>query len=112
MTRSIFLAVGVAAGAALGACTIGPPPAPVVHRVTMIGSFYSPATVNARVGDTLQFVNDDTETHAVFVPTRGFGLDLGNQRPSENREIVLAAAGRFTVECVPHADMNLVVNVR
>lgn len=109
MIRPVLFAVVV--GAFLGACALAPPP-PTVHRVTMLGSAYSPSVVNARVGDTLLFVNDDTETHAVFVPTRGFGADLGNQRPSENREILLALAGRFTVECVPHADMNLVVNVR
>ena len=49
---------------------------------------------------------------AVFVPTRGFAVDLGNQRPSEAREIALWRAGRFEVECVPHGDMKLVVEVR
>jgi len=97
---------------ALGACAVAPPPAPVVHRVTMLGSVYSPARVDARVGDTLLFVNDDGESHTVFVPTRGFGVDLGPQRPAENREIRLALAGTFRVECVPHADMQLVVTVR
>ena len=110
MQRLAALSAGFAI--ALGACTIGPPPEPVVHKVTMAGSYYSPATVNARVGDTIAFVNDDTETHAVFVPTRGFGADLGNQRPNESREMRLALAGRFEVECVPHGDMKLVVNVR
>lgn len=110
MNRTFAVAFGFAV--ALGACAVAPPPAPAVHRVTMLGSVYSPATVNARVGDTLLFVNDDGESHTVFVPTRGFGVDLGAQRPAENREIKLAVAGTFRVECVPHADMQLVVNVR
>ena len=106
-----FLATA-ALSAAVGACTFEAPRAPVVHRISMLGSQYSPSKVDARVGDTLRFVNDDTETHAVFVPTRGFARDLGKQRPAETREILLLVAGRFTVECVPHADMNLVVQVR
>lgn len=110
MQRLAALAAGFAF--ALGACALAPPPAPVTHKVTMLGRFYSPATIDARVGDTIAFVNDDDETHAVFVPTRGFALDLGNQRPNENRELKLALAGRFEVECVPHGDMKLVVNVR
>jgi plastocyanin len=96
----------------LGACVAPPPPPPTVHRVSMLGSLYSPSTINARVGDTLLFVNDDGESHTVFVPTRGFGVDFGPQRPNENREIQLALAGTFRVECVPHANMQLFVNVR
>lgn len=111
MQRLAALAAGFALSF-VGACALAPPPAPVTHKVTMLGRFYSPATIDARVGDTIAFVNDDDETHAVFVPTRGFALDLGNQRPNENRELKLALAGRFEVECVPHGDMKLVVNVR
>lgn len=105
------LLAGFAAGAVLYACAAAPPP-PRTHEIRMLGSTYSPARVDARVGDSLRFVNDDTEVHAVFVHTRGFATDLGNQRPAEIREIKLAAPGRFAVECVPHADMNLVVTVR
>jgi plastocyanin len=110
MARFVAFAAGFAA--VLGACAGGPPPAPSVHEVTMLGSVYSPSRIAARVGDTIRFVNDDGETHAVFVPTRGFAVDLGNQRPSEAREIALWRAGRFEVECVPHGDMKLVVEVR
>lgn len=110
MSRSVAFAAGVAA--ALAACAGVPPPEPAVHQVSMLGSVYSPSRLSARVGDTIRFVNDDGETHAVFVPTRGFAADLGNQRPSETREIALWRAGRFEIECVPHGDMKLVVEVR
>lgn len=105
------LLAGVAAGAALYACAAVPPP-PKVHEVRMLGSTYSPARIDARVGDTLRFVNDDEDTHAVFVPTRGFAADLGNQPPNQVRDYVLSAPGRIEVECVPHPRMKLVVMVR
>jgi plastocyanin len=105
------LLAGFAAGIALYACAAAPPP-PRIHEVRMLGSTYAPARIEARVGDSLRFVNDDDQTHAVFVPTRGFATDLGNQRAGETREIRLAAPGRFDVECVPHAQMKLAVTVR
>jgi plastocyanin len=105
------LLAGFAAGAVLYACAAAPPP-PKTHEVRMLGSSYSPARIDARVGDSLRFVNDDDQIHAVFVPTRGHATDLGNQPAGQTRELVLGAAGRFEVECVPHAQMKLLVTVR
>lgn len=104
------LLAGVAAGAVLYACALAPPPR--VHEVRMLGSTYSPARIDARVGDTLRFVNDDDEAHTVFVPTRGFAANLGNQPPNQARDYALSAPGRIEVECMPHPQMKLVVNVR
>lgn len=105
------LLAGFAAGIALYACATAPPPSKV-HEVRMLGSNYSPARIEARVGDNLRFVNDDDETHAVFVPTRGFAANLGIQAPNQTRDHALTAPGRFEVECVPHPQMKLVVTVR
>lgn len=105
------LLAGFAAGAALYACAAAPPP-PKVHEVRMLGSTYSPARIDARVGDTLRFVNDDDERHAVFIPTRGFAANLGNQDANQVRDYALSAPGRIEVECMPHPQMKLVVTVR
>jgi plastocyanin len=79
--------------------------------VSMAGMSYSPRTLNARVGDVIKFKNDDTETHAVFVPTKGFGVNLGTQKANETAELVLSKAGTFDVECVLHEDMHMRVVV-
>jgi plastocyanin len=105
------LLAGFAAGAALYACAAAPPP-PRVHELRMLGSTYAPARIDARVGDSLRFVNDDDDAHTVFVPTRGFAANLGNQPPNATRDYALAAPGRFEVECMPHPQMKLVVVVR
>lgn len=80
-------------------------------RAGMIGSAFSMATLSAKVGDTLRFLNDDSEDHTMFVPTRGFAIDLGTQKPGTEAAMVLARRGRFRVECVNHADMLLDVTV-
>jgi plastocyanin len=105
------LLAGFAAGAVLYACAAAPPP-PRVHEVRMLGSTYAPARIDARVGDTLRFVNDDDDPHTVFVPTRGFAANLGNQPPNQIRDYALSAPGRIEVECMPHPQMKLLVTVR
>lgn len=79
--------------------------------VHMEGSAYTPATIQARVGDRLVFVNDGVVDHNVFVPTAGHGVDLGKQEPGGTAALPLGKAGRFEVECVIHPDMNLTVEV-
>ena len=102
------LALGAALGLAAGAYAQG---APGQHVIRMAGSAYAPAAVQARRGDVLRFVNDDTENHDVFVPTFGYGIDLGVTRPGQSAEIALRKAGRFRVECVFHPEMTVSVDV-
>jgi plastocyanin len=79
--------------------------------VNMAAADYRPATVEARVGDRLVFVNDDAQDHNVFVPTAGHAVDLGKQAPGARAELPLGKAGAFEVECVIHPDMHLAVKV-
>lgn len=79
--------------------------------VTMAGADYAPASIEARVGDRLVFVNDDVLDHNVFVPTAGHGVDLGKQTSGTTAELPLGSAGAFEVECVIHPDMHLTVQV-
>lgn len=104
--RSSF---ALAATAAIAIAT--PAVAAETHVVTMAGSVYHPASLTARVGDTIQFVNDDGTDHDVFVPTAGHAIDLGSQGPDEQRELTVLKPGKFEVECVFHEHMILTVEV-
>lgn len=81
------------------------------HVIRMASQQYQPAEIRAAKGDSLRFINDDDLAHEVFVPTVGFGLDLGKQEPGEEKAITLANEGSFEVECVFHQDMLLAVTV-
>jgi plastocyanin len=82
------------------------------HIVRMAGMTYQPTAIQARVGDVIRFINDDSADHEVFVPTKGFGVDLGVQKPGQATELPLTRKGSFEVECVIHPHMLLKVNVR
>jgi plastocyanin len=82
------------------------------HTVHMLGSAYSPAAIEAKVGDTLLFVNDHHDAHDVFVPTVAFSTDLGKQDPGKPARLLLTMPGTFEVECVFHQHMTARVVVR
>jgi len=76
------------------------------HEIRMAGSQYDPAITEARVGDTLVFVNNDVDAHNVFVPTVAFSTDLGKQDPDKPARLLLTKPGTFEVECVFHPGMT------
>jgi plastocyanin len=98
-------------GAAVGALLFAHAAVAAERTVTMSGLRYAPAAVEAKVGDVLRFVNDDRVDHDVFVPTRGFGVDLGVQKPGTQSELTLGKPGTFEVECVFHPHMLATVRV-
>ena len=98
----------VAAALALGASAAGAGEITVVAK----DDSYAPRTVAARVGDTLKFVNQDFVDHAVYVPTFGFGVNLGVMKPSAaSPAMPLGKAGTFDVFCVFHPGMKTKVTV-
>jgi plastocyanin len=81
------------------------------HVVRMADDGYEPASLQARVGDVIRFVNEDADWHAVFVPTAGFALDLGRQEQGEETVLTLTRPGTFEVECIHHMSMLMTVQV-
>ena len=81
------------------------------HLVAMQDATYTPARIEARVGDSIRFVNRDPVDHEVFVPTVGHAVDLGKQEPGKEAGLALGRPGRFEVECVFHPEMLLTVEV-
>ena len=79
--------------------------------VTMAGGKFTPAIIKLKVGDAIRFVNDDAAAHNVFVPTKGFSVDLGNQAAGMTTVLPVAKAGKFEVECVIHQGMSMKVEV-
>src|SRR5689334_5705805 len=76
------------------------------HQVTMNNMKFSPAKVNAKLGDTITFINNDTDDHDVYSSTAGFGINLPNVTKGGGKQVMaLKKAGRFDVECGIHPDM-------
>lgn len=91
--------------AAMGAMVAMPVMAEDIE-VRMGGQAYAPSVIEARVGDTLVFINDDDTNHDVFIPTVGYATDLGRQEPQTEARMTLGQPGVFDVECVFHPHMT------
>jgi plastocyanin len=81
------------------------------HKIAMFGTSYGPASVDARVGDTIVFTNDDVETHWVYVPTVDFQISRANIKPGEIFDLRVMRPGKFLVLCAVHNTMAATVRV-
>ena len=88
----------------------GPALAAEAHTISMSDGAYAPKAVKAKRGDTLRFVNDDTEKHAVYSPSE-FGFNLGNVEIGNAVDYKVRKAGTYDVYCVLHAKMKTTVRV-
>jgi len=84
-----------------------PKPALVVH----LSNFsFNPASATVKVGDTVQFVNDDPYPHTV---TGGDGsFDSGNLDEHASWSYTFKKAGTYTLTCTYHPNMKGMLTVR
>lgn len=103
------LAGGVAFGLGLG---MDDARAGAEIKVGMAGSTFGPKAVTAKVGDTINFVNDDTENHWVYTAKPGMLVSRAGIRPGDNFKLDLAKAGTFEVLCGLHSAMTMTITVK
>ena len=105
MRRPLAFAAGVVAG------IVTLPVAAGEFRVRQVDRQFATAEIDARVDDTIEFVNDDMVAHNIFSRSTAQPFDLGAQRPGESLHIRLAAPGELKVECAIHPKMRLTIRV-
>ncbi len=105
-----FIAGGLAGGVALGVVA-GDVLAAKEISVSMARNQYGPKAIEAKVGDTITFVNGDITNHWVFSPTIDHQVSFGPQKPGDSVKLALAKVGNFKIACALHANMNATVNV-
>jgi len=72
---------------------------------------FSVTTVQARVGETIVFVNDDPYVHNIFSMSDAQSFDLGAFGKGESRKLTLRSPGRIEVGCAIHPEMKLTIEV-
>jgi plastocyanin len=84
-----------------------PKPALVIH----LSNFsFKPASATVKVGDTVQFVNDDPYPHTVTAQDRSF--DSGNLDQHASWSYTFTKAGTYTLACTYHPNMKGMLTVR
>lgn len=97
----LVIALGLAAGAALGA----------EFEVRQADRVFAPARIIVGKGSVVHFANDEKFVHHAFVDTPQFSADTGDIPPGESRDIVFIRPGIYTIRCAIHPQMKLTVEV-
>ncbi len=72
---------------------------------------FEPKRLQAKIGDTVVFVNDDRYAHNLFSDTPGHQFNIRKQMPGDRDVITLEKAGEFVVRCVIHPRMKITIVV-
>jgi plastocyanin len=98
------------AQACLGASP-APAASPMPVAIVHINDFkYNPTPVTVTVGDTVEFINDDTEAHTVTADDKSF--DSGGMDTSGTWSHVFTKPGKYSYFCALHPWMKAVVIVK
>jgi len=82
------------------------------HTVSQVKKSFSVPVVKAKIGDTIEFRNDDDFAHNVFSLSDSQSFDLGSYKKGEVRSVKLATEGVIEVECAIHPDMKMKIEVK
>jgi plastocyanin len=96
--RRLLLALAGAAVAAVPASA-----APKVYTVTIQQMAFGAVPAGLRVGDAIEWVNDDIFVHSVTARDKSFDLEL---KPKARARMVVKKAGRFAFYCRYHPGMT------
>jgi plastocyanin len=85
--------------------------------ISQKGKAFDRTVVDARLGDTLIFKNDEADiTHNVYSLSAGNTFELKTQTPGASDRVPLDPAahqaGTMEVECAIHPNMKLIVNIK
>lgn len=82
---------------------------PRVHKVSIKGMVFAPATLEVRVGDRIEWSNDDFVPHTVTSARRadgGASFDSGVLAPKARFSLVVAEPGAHPYVCTLHPGMK------
>ena len=82
------------------------------HVVSQKNQIFTPGELSIKRGDTVEVINDDGDLlHHLYVSTKQFEFDSGDQEPGAKVDITFSKTGTFDVLCGIHPKMKLIVHV-
>ncbi len=97
------------AGVALA--LLAPAWAASTFAVGQVKKAFTVPLIQAKVGDTVTFKNDDDFAHNVLSRSETQSFDLGSYKKGEVRSLTLTSPGAIEVECAIHPEMRMTIEV-
>ena len=72
---------------------------------------FKPVTLKIKVGDSVNFYNDDPIFHNVFSLSDVKSFDLGSYPKGQGRKVIFDKPGIVEVECSIHPEMLMTIEV-
>jgi len=102
----LLLPVLIVAGVSLSRVSAGEK-----HVVTQKGKSFSVTELKVKVGDTVEFKNDDDVSHNVFSVSKSQPFNTKMQTPGAESAVTFTSEGTIEVRCAIHPGMKLTVQV-
>ena len=81
------------------------------YTVIQAGKNFDTKKITIKLGDSIEFVNQDKVSHNVYSRTKGHQFDLKLQTPGASNTETFDAPGKVKVRCAIHPRMKLTLNV-
>ena len=81
------------------------------HVVTQKGKSFSVTELKVKVGDTVEFKNDDDVSHNVFSVSKSQPFNTKMQTPGADAAVTFTTEGTVEVRCAIHPGMKLTVQI-
>jgi plastocyanin len=98
-----LLAGAACAAVPVGACAAAKAHTPAVYTVTIQQMAFTAAPPKVRVGDTIEWVNNDIFVHSATAKDKSFDVEL---KPKAHVRMTLTKAGTFPFACRYHPGMT------
>jgi plastocyanin len=81
------------------------------HEVTQTDKKFSTAKLKVKVGEAVNFKNEDPFFHNVFSLSDVKTFDLGSYPKGQSKAVTFDKAGTVEVECSIHPEMKMIIEV-
>jgi len=105
-TKSVFLGVVISAGIGLSL-----PAVAEEFQALQKNKTFKPGILKIKVGDTVDFRNEDEIFHNVFSLSDTQSFDLGSYPKGQGRKVLFNKPGVVDIECSIHPEMNMKIEV-
>ena len=81
------------------------------YTIGQKGKAFTQASIDVKVGDVVNFENNDPFFHNIYSLSDLQSFDLGSYKKGESKPVTFEKAGSVEVECAIHPNMMMAVNV-